>query len=132
MQERKVAIVTGASCGIGKAVAKELALLGYDLVVNYLDFTSEGKADESAAELSKKEIEAIGGKCEILRGDISETETGDRLVALTKSQFGRVDMLVNNAGVAPSKRVDILEASKERMKKRFKRAKYNARPHHKI
>ena len=113
MAERPVAIVTGASRGIGKGVAKELASLGYDLVVNYFDFTAEGKPDESKALQTQKEIKDHGTECEILRGDISSPEDRKSLVALAKSTFGRCDILMNNAGVAPSKRMDLLEATEE-------------------
>jgi len=113
MAERPVAIVTGASRGIGKGVAKELASLDYDLVVNYFDFTAEGKPDDSKALQTQKEIKGLGAACEILRGDISSSEDRNSLVALAKSTFGRCDMLMNNAGVAPSKRLDLLEATEE-------------------
>jgi len=113
MAERPVAIVTGASRGIGKGIAMELASLGYDLVINYFDFTSEGKPDESRAAETQKEIKTLGVECEILRGDVSKAQDRDSLVALAKSKFGRCDMLVNNAGVAPSKRLDLLEATEE-------------------
>jgi len=113
MAERPVAIVTGASRGIGKGIAKELASLGYDLVVNYFDFTTEGKPDESKALQAQKEIKNLGAACEILRGDISNPEDRNSLVALAKSTFGRCDMLMNNAGVAPSKRMDLLESTEE-------------------
>jgi len=113
MAERPVAIVTGASRGIGKGIAKELALLGYDLVVNYYDFNAEGKPDESKALQTQKEIKELGSACKILRGDVSSAKDRDNLVALAKSKFGRCDMLVNNAGVAPSKRMDLLEATEE-------------------
>ena len=113
MAERPVAIVTGASRGIGKAVAKELASLDYDLMINYFDLTAEGEPDESFARQTQKEIESLGARCEILRGDVSNSENRDKLVAFAKSKFGRCDMLVNNAGVAPSRRTDILEATEE-------------------
>jgi 3-oxoacyl-[acyl-carrier protein] reductase len=113
MKERPVAIVTGASRGIGKGIAMELASLGFDLVVNYFDFTADGKPDDSRALQTQKEIEGLGAKCEIQRGDISSDSDRNGLVALTKSKFGRCDMLVNNAGVAPLKRLDILEATEE-------------------
>ncbi|OHB78230.1 MAG: 3-ketoacyl-ACP reductase [Planctomycetes bacterium RBG_16_55_9] len=113
MAERPVAIVTGASRGIGKGIARELASLGYDLVINHFDFTNEGKPDESRAAETQKEIKALGAECESLRGDVSRAEDRDSLIALTKSKFGRCDMLVNNAGVAPSKRLDLLEATEE-------------------
>ena len=113
MAERPIAIVTGASRGIGKGIAKELASLGYDLVINHFDFTAEGKPDESKAVQTQKEIRKLGAACESLRGDISKLKDRSDLVALARSKFGRCDMLVNNAGVAPSKRMDILEATEE-------------------
>jgi 3-oxoacyl-[acyl-carrier protein] reductase len=113
MAERPVAIVTGASRGIGKGIAKELASLNFDLVINYFDFTPDGKPDESRAIQTQKEIKGLGAKCEILRGDVSNSEDRKKFVELTKSKFGRCDLLVNNAGVAPTKRMDILEATEE-------------------
>lgn len=113
MADRPAAIVTGASRGIGKAVAKELASMGFDLVINHFDFTSAGYADESRAVQTQKEIAELGAKCEVLRGDVSSPKDRSSLVALAKSGFGRCDMLVNNAGVAPLKRMDLLEATEE-------------------
>ena len=112
MSDKSVAIVTGASRGIGKAIAKELAGLGYNVVINYYDF-KDGQPDDSTAQQSQKEIEALGVECEILRGDVSSAEDRQKLVDFTKEKFGRCDMLINNAGVAPSKRLDILEATED-------------------
>jgi NAD(P)-dependent dehydrogenase (short-subunit alcohol dehydrogenase family) len=111
MAKRPAAIVTGASRGIGKGIAKELASLGYDLVINHFDFTTEGQPDESRAVQTQREIKELGADCEILRGDVSSAEDRSSLVALARTRFGRCDMLVNNAGVAPSKRMDLLEAT---------------------
>jgi len=104
MTDRPVAIVTGASRGIGRAVAKELASLGYDLVINRA---------QQAPPQTQKEVEGLGARCEFVQGDVSCAEDRSRLVALAKSKFGRADFLVNNAGVAPLKRMDILEATEE-------------------
>jgi NAD(P)-dependent dehydrogenase (short-subunit alcohol dehydrogenase family) len=113
MADRPAAIVTGASRGIGKGIAKELASLGYNLVVNHFDFSPDDKPDESRALQTQKEIIEAGAECEILRGDVSSADDRSNLVAFAKSKFGRCDMLVNNAGVAPSKRMDLLEATEE-------------------
>ncbi len=113
MSDKPVALITGASRGIGKAIAKELASLGFDLVVNHFDVTAKGRPDESKAKQTQKELERLNTRCEILRGDVSRAKDRRRLVKLTKSKFGRCDMLVNNAGVAPAKRADILEATEK-------------------
>jgi len=110
---RPVAIVTGASRGIGKAIAIELAALGYDVIGNHFDFDTEGKPDETRAVQTQKEIRDLGAQCEILRGDVSSAADRKKLIDLAKSKFGRADLLVNNAGVAPLKRADILEATEE-------------------
>ncbi|MGA2916827.1 MAG: 3-ketoacyl-ACP reductase [Sedimentisphaerales bacterium] len=108
MSNKPTAIVTGASRGIGKAVAKELSSLGFYIVINYFDFI-DGKPDDSAAEQTAAEIKG----CQILRGDVSNTDDRKKLVEFAKQKFGRCDMLVNNTGVAPVKRIDILEACEE-------------------
>jgi 3-oxoacyl-[acyl-carrier protein] reductase len=110
---RPAAIVTGASRGIGRAIALELAALGYDLVINHFDSSADGKPDNSKALKTQQEIKGRGAECEVMRGDVSSAEDRNRLVALAKSKFGRCDILVNNAGVAPSKRADLLEATTE-------------------
>jgi len=111
MTDRPVAIVTGASRGIGKAVALELAQLGYDLVISHFDFSSTGRPDETRAVETQKQIVGSGAGCEILRSNIADAADRARLVEAAGNTFGRCDMLVNNAGVAPAKRADILEAT---------------------
>ncbi len=113
MSERPAAIVTGASRGIGRAIAKELASLGYDLAISHFDFTADGEPDESPARATQGGLQALGSQCEIFRGDIGSAPDRARLVDLARERFGRCDMLVNNAGVAPLKRLDILEATEQ-------------------
>jgi 3-oxoacyl-[acyl-carrier protein] reductase len=88
----KVAVVTGASKGIGAAIAKELAAAGAAVVVNYA--TSREGADKVVAEITRKEGRAIA-----VQGDMSKVGDVRRLFAETTKAFGKVDVLVNNAGV---------------------------------
>jgi 3-oxoacyl-[acyl-carrier protein] reductase len=88
----KVAVVTGASKGIGAAIAKGLAAEGASVVVNYA--SSKSGADTVVAEITK-----AGGKAIAVHGDVSKSADIKRLFAETKKVFGRVDTLVNNAGV---------------------------------
>ena len=88
----KVAVVTGASKGIGAAVAKRLAAEGASVVVNYA--SSKAGADKVVGEIS-----AAGGKAVAVQADVSKKADIDRLFAETKKAFGRLDVLVNNAGV---------------------------------
>lgn len=88
----KVAIVTGASRGIGRAVALELGRHGAAVVVNYVQ--NQKAADEVVDGITKG-----GGKAVALQADVSKLEDVQRLVKATVDQFGRVDILVNNAGI---------------------------------
>lgn len=99
-----IAIVTGASRGIGRGVALALAGAGYDIVINY------NKAADAATEV-KKQIESLGRKAHIVQADIALAADRQKLVDQAVKTFGRIDLLVNNAGVAPDVRADILEAS---------------------
>ena len=88
----KVAVVTGASKGIGAAIAKALAREGASVVVNYA--TSREGADRVVAE-----IEKAGGTAAAIQGDVAKAADIERLFAETLSKFGKVDVLVNNAGI---------------------------------
>ncbi|MHC4984675.1 MAG: 3-ketoacyl-ACP reductase [Planctomycetota bacterium] len=111
MSDRPAAIVTGGSRGIGRAIAVQLAELGYDIAIAYCDFGADGKPDDTAANEAKQAVTDAGAKCQLIAADISSADDRARLIEQTRSAFGRCDMLVNNAGVAPSKRLDILEAT---------------------
>ena len=88
----KVAIVTGASKGIGAAIAKHLAAEGASVVVNYA--SSKEGADRVVSEITKN-----GGKAIAVQADVAKTENIDRLFTEAKKAFGKLDILVNNAGV---------------------------------
>lgn len=88
----KVAVVTGASKGIGAAIAKALAAEGAAVVVNYA--SSKEGADRVVADIAAK-----GGKAIAVQGDVSKAKDVERIFAETKKQFGSLDVLVNNAGI---------------------------------
>ena len=88
----QVALVTGASRGIGRATAIALAATGVKVVVNYAQ--SSGAAEEVV-----REIEKNGGNAIALKADVSKTEEVDSLIEQTLKTFGRIDILVNNAGI---------------------------------
>lgn len=91
MLEDKVVAVTGATRGIGRQVALSLAQEGADLIIN-------GTRTEGLEKV-KVQIEALGRKCVIAAGDVSDPEAAIRLVEIARSSFGRIDVLVNNAGI---------------------------------
>ncbi len=88
----KAALVTGASRGIGRAIAIKLAREGYVVAVNYA-------GSQAAAEEVKAAIEAEGGRAIVIQGDVSKAEDVDRVFGEIKKEFGRLDVLVNNAGI---------------------------------
>ncbi len=102
MADSEVALVTGGSRGIGRAICLELAKAGQSVVINF-------RENLGAAESVRAEIEAIGVPVDICQGDITSASDRDLVVGFTLERFGRIDLLVNNAGVAPSSRKDILE-----------------------
>jgi len=105
-----LALITGASRGIGRGIALELAAAGrHDLVINYA-------GNEKAALECKGLCEAASGgkrRVEIVQGDISIAADRERMLEFVSREFGRLDLLVNNAGVAPNVRADLLEAGEE-------------------
>ena len=88
----KIAVVTGASKGIGAGIAKLFAAEGASVVVNYSSAKSD--ADKVVDEITKK-----GGKAVAVQGNVAKREDVDRLFAATEKAFGKIDVLVNNAGV---------------------------------
>jgi 3-oxoacyl-[acyl-carrier protein] reductase len=98
----KVALVTGASRGIGRAIAVELGKKGWAVTVNYRD--NSGAAAEALSL-----VEQAGGRGIMIQADIARAGERSRLIEDTLARFGRIDLLVNNAGMGPRVRMDILE-----------------------
>jgi 3-oxoacyl-[acyl-carrier protein] reductase len=98
-----VALITGASRGIGRAIALSLAEIGYDLLLNF-------RSDVAAAETTARDCAEKGRGVRVVlgQGDVSEEAARQKLIEQTRSEFGRLDLLVNNAGIAPRERADLL------------------------
>ena len=103
---RKVAFVTGGSRGIGLGVAKALASSGFDVAIN-------GRREAAEVEPVIRELNALGAAAIYCRGDVADLDDHTRMLAQIRGRFGRLDVLVNNAGVAPDVRADILDATPE-------------------
>ena len=106
---RPVTFITGASRGIGRGIAIELARSGYDVAGSARTFDS---ADTSRGLLEvKQRIEDLGGRFLPLQGDVAALDDHERMLDEIYMEYGRLDVLVNNAGVAPAQRLDVLEMS---------------------
>ena len=92
MSENKVALITGATRGIGKEIALELAENGFDIAINY-------RSEKDVNDEVKNEIEKNGVRCEFVKADVSDFEQCESMVKDTIEKFGRIDVLVNNAGI---------------------------------
>lgn len=103
---KKTAIVTGSSRGIGFAIAKQLGLDGYNIVM-----VATGPQEKNQHALD--ELKAMGIDCAYVQANIGATEDRKKILDGTLAAFGRVDVLVNNAGVAPKVRADLLDMSEE-------------------
>ncbi len=92
MLKGKCAIITGASRGIGRAIALKLASLGANIVINY-------RSNEKEALEVENEIKGMGVETLCIKGDISKSEEVENIVASAKEKFGTIDIMVNNAGI---------------------------------
>ncbi len=102
----RIAFITGGTRGIGLGIAIELAKAGFDLAVN-------GVRDEAAVKSVLEELCKLGVQVTYVRGDVSKNEDRQRMVEEILDRFGKINVLVNNAGIAPPERKDILEATEE-------------------
>ena len=96
MKESKIIIVTGASRGIGRELAKELAKKEYTIIANY------NKSEKQAQEL-KDELEKENIKIDIFKADVSKRTEAQKLVEYTIKKYGKIDVLINNAGISQIK-----------------------------
>ena len=103
---KKVALVTGGGRGIGFGICEKLAADGFDLVLS-------GRSDASKVADAAAKLKDKGADVLYCSGDVSSAEDRASLILEIKERFGRLDVLVNNAGVAPKVRADILEADEE-------------------
>ncbi len=111
LHDKKVLLVTGSTHGIGKAIILELANLNFSVVIN--GAATKSLAENYYAELRKIYQDEIENNFLYVQADISKKEDREILLNRIKKKFNRIDVLVNNAGVAPKIRRDILETSEE-------------------
>lgn len=102
----KTALITGGSRGIGLGIAEALAGAGFDLAIN-------GVRDQEQVEKTLEQLASTGVSVHYIRGDIGRKEDRLSIFLRTLDRFGRLNLLVNNAGMAPLERMDILEVTEE-------------------
>jgi len=111
MNNRPVALITGAGRGIGRGIALELANSGYEIAG--LDIVFEPENKKTGLFEVKEMLGALGAGFHPLQGDIADLACHDKVLADVLARFGRIDLLVNNAGVAPLVRLNILDTTPE-------------------
>ena len=103
---KRVALVTGGARGIGYGISEALAREGFDLAIC-------GQREEDAVREPMEALRALGAEVQYVRADVSDDDARSFLVEAVRQRFGRLDVLVNNAGVAPKVRADMLETTAE-------------------
>lgn len=106
MDKRKTALITGGSRGIGLGIAKKLAQAGYDIAIN-------GVRPESGVLNVLDELRSQGGEVIYCQGNIGDSEDRKNIIQKVRKELGQMNVLVNNAGVAPKERKDVLETTEE-------------------
>lgn len=104
MTNQRVALITGSSRGIGRGIAKRLAADGIAVAINYVN-------SEAPALQFVQQLESAGQSAVAIQGSVAESDDRRRLIETTLSHFGRLDFLINNAGITSPGRNDILEAT---------------------
>jgi NAD(P)-dependent dehydrogenase (short-subunit alcohol dehydrogenase family) len=103
---KKVALITGGTRGIGLGIAVELAKAGFSLALN-------GQRDETDVRSVMEDLRELNAEVAYFKGDVSVREDRDRLIEAVIQRFDRINVLVNNAGIAPPERMDILYATED-------------------
>jgi len=111
MNKKPVALITGAGRGIGRGIALELANSGFDIAG--LDIVFEPENKKSGLFEVKEVLGALGAGFYPLQGDVADLASHEKILGEVIGQFGRIDLLVSNAGVAPLVRLDVLETTAE-------------------
>jgi len=111
MERQRVALVTGAGRGIGRGIALELARIGFRIAG--CDILYEPKNAKSGLFEVRGEAAKLGAAFLPIKGDVSSLADHDRILAAVHEEFGRLDLLVHNAGVAPDVRTDVLQTTAE-------------------
>ena len=106
MSDKRVAIITGAGRGIGRGIALALAEKGWCIAVNY-------RSNQQAADETVATIQSNGGEAFAVQANIGLLDEHETLIDTVLQQYGRIDLLVNNAGMGPRQRLDLLEMSPE-------------------
>jgi NAD(P)-dependent dehydrogenase (short-subunit alcohol dehydrogenase family) len=106
-----VALITGAARGIGRGIAVELARLGFSVAIN--DISNHAVAEECRELCAQAAPDPVNASFEFFQADIAQSSDRAKLLDSVRSRYGWIDLLVNNAGVAPHVRKDILETSEE-------------------
>lgn len=110
-QPPKIALVTGGSRGIGQGVVMQLARAGLDVAI--VSVSADPAVTDRGAYKVQADVEALGRRAVVIKADVAKADDWQRIVDEAVDAFGAIDLLVNNAGVAPKDRLDILETTEE-------------------